>query len=38
MSQTNPFHASTRFNGKYEIEIITAYPTDGRKNTNFSGK
>jgi hypothetical protein len=25
-------------NGKYKIVAITAHPTDGRKNTNCSGK
>ena len=38
MSQTNPVYTFTRFNGKYKIEIMTAHPTDGRKNINSSGK
>jgi len=24
-------------NGRYEIEVMTAYPIDGRKNINHSG-
>jgi hypothetical protein len=35
ISQTNPAHASTYFNGKYKIEVTTAYPTNGRKNSLF---
>ena len=38
VSQTNPVHTPTWFNGKYEIEVTTAHPTDGRKNINCSGK
>jgi hypothetical protein len=38
MSQTNPVNTSTWFHGKYETEVTTAYPTDGRKNINCSGK
>jgi len=38
VSQTNPVYSSTWFNGKYEIEVMTLHPTDGRKNINCSGK
>jgi len=38
VSQTNPVHTSTWCNGKYEIEVTTVHPTDGRKNINCSGK
>jgi hypothetical protein len=38
LSQTNPVHTSTWFNGKYETEVTSVHPTDGRKNINCSGK
>jgi hypothetical protein len=38
MSQTKPVHTSTRFNGKYNIEVMNVHPRDGRKNINCSGK
>jgi hypothetical protein len=38
VGQTIPVHTSTSFNGKYEIEVITAQPKDGRKNLNCSEK
>jgi hypothetical protein len=38
MSQTNPVHTSTSFNGKYTITVMTTHPTDGRGKKNCSGK
>jgi hypothetical protein len=37
MSQKNIVHTSTKLNGRYEIEVMTAHPIDGRKNINHSG-
>jgi hypothetical protein len=34
MSQTNTVHTSTRFKGKYKIEVMTTHPKDERKNIN----
>ena len=38
MSQTNPVHTSTWFNGKYKIVVMIAHPTDGRKDINSCGE